>query len=129
MQTDSLFTFQHVYCVTESDSDGRRNYSIGIRPSILPKDFRIRWQDTEGHTRTVDYRKENDLTLKVKNFLKRNPPPCPENFSVTDREHKLTYKLETLTLDLYNQKFKDIARLGFASTKEVQDFYLNHFFG
>lgn len=129
MQADPVLTFQSVYCVTTIDPGKEARCSIGIRPSILSDTFRVRWMDTEGHTQIVDYRKQSDLSLKVQNYLNKNPVKYPEHFNIVDRDHQRTYQLDKLTLDVYNQRFKNFTGITFTSDKELQEFYLNHSFG
>lgn len=129
MESDRAYTINHVYCVSASKNGETQGFSLAIRPTIEPAIFRIYWEDTEGHGgRIVDFRKPSDLSFRVQDYLNSNPPKYPGTFSVVDQTNNLTYTLEPLTLDVYNQKIKKIAGQTFESDKELQDFYLEKFF-
>jgi hypothetical protein len=112
-----------VYLVTEETNEV--SHSIAIRPTLCDN-YRVIWEDT-GRGRIVDYRKKTDLVIDIKDFSTQYSVPkkidiYPERF--------VHYSLEYLTVDLYNKFIKDIVAKSpvFASTEELQDFYLHHSF-
>lgn len=128
MRLDKPVTFNGVFYVSEASSDQQEELSIAIRPKVEPEN-RISWEDNGGHSRIVDFRRWSDLNINWKDY-QSHPTKIPKKFTVVDLDHKKTYTLAMLTLEIYNQKFKDSVCKSptFENDKDLQEFFLNSSF-
>lgn len=112
-----------IHAVFYVDSPDIEVGHIAIRPTFSL--HKAKWEDTSAHGMIVHLAQSS---FNVEEY-KKQPSVLPEKIVLISRDTE-TFTLQPLTLELYNEKIRDraVGNKKFASTEELQKFYLDQDF-